>query len=169
MVHGTPRGNQQQPTTSWRARTAFAHGTEATVATIHLHTGLTRASAPEECVRDSTVERGDTHAHTLGGRATRGSGIVSKHAGARSAREAAEAKVRVRTAAGTGARRGKRESRARRVVVPTEISMGAAGEGRGRRRESKRGSERESRREGTRFYGVQIGDTEASARGNRER
>ena len=92
---------------------------------------------------------------------------MSKHAGERSAREAAEAKVRARTAAGAGARRGKRESGARRVVVPPERSMGAAGDGSGWRRESKR--EREQEREGTRFYRVQIGDIKASARGNRER
>ena len=45
--------------------------------------------------------------------------------------------------------------------------MGAAGDGSGWRRESKR--EREQEREGTRFYRVQIGDIKASARGNRER
>ena len=75
---------------------------------------------------------------------------MSKHAGARSAREAAEAKVRVRTAAGAGARRGKRESRARRVVVSPEISMDAAGEevvGDGRVREGERKRERESEQE----------------------
>ena len=53
---------------------------------------------------------------------------MSRHAGARSAREAAEAKVRVRSAAGAGARRGKREYRARSVVVPPERFIGAAGE-----------------------------------------
>ena len=69
--------------------------------------------APRKSAYEAALLReGDTRTHTLGGRATRGSGIASKPAGERSAREAAEAKVRVRTAAGAGARRGKRESRA---------------------------------------------------------
>ena len=64
VADGTPRGNQQQPTTSWRARTASAHGAEATVATIHSHTSIARASAPEECVRDGAAEGGGhTHIH----------------------------------------------------------------------------------------------------------
>ena len=76
----------------------------------------TRAS-PGQALWNSTYEaallrEGDTRTHVLGSRATWGSGIASKHAGERSAREAAEAKVRVRTAAGAGARRGKKESRA---------------------------------------------------------
>ena len=63
IYDGALRGNQQQPTTSWRARTASAHGAEATVATIHSHTSIARASAPEECVRDSAAEGGG-HTHT---------------------------------------------------------------------------------------------------------
>ena len=45
------------------ARIASAHGMEATVATIHSHTSIARASAPEECVRDSVAEGGE-HTHT---------------------------------------------------------------------------------------------------------